>query len=761
MGEARHDSSRWAKRLSPLLAIATAAGTLTGTVLAVTVASPAAAAITAVKGSSYGYTANVSLGGGPYERQGYGQVVCTTPPNIPEGCVDAALAPGAASPAVALPSAGGNLSQTDADGARGQYGPATIFGGIWPPTVSTGPPSGPITVASRGTTAGSGYVTSAADIVLYNPPPPNAPGGVGPPPVEADEVHTTCTATETAINASTRIVNGVLTTSTHTGDDPNTAAVEESGDPKTWEPIPANPPVNYTRTGTIDNVGDSFRVVFNEQIRNPDGSITVSAYHMYLLGPFALGDLIVGSSTCGTTPAAPPTLSISDALVVEGNAGTTTANFTITRSGNTTGSSTVSYKTTNGTATAGSDYTALPLTAVTFAAGETTKPVSVTVTGDVAGEANETFNVVLSAPTNAAVSDTTGVGTIVNDDPRTYLSISDAVVTEGNAGSATAAFTITRSGYTAGSTTVSYATADGTATVANGDYTSVALTPVTFAAGETTKPVSVSVTGDAVDEVNETFSVNLSAPGTAIIADATGTGTIVDDEGAVTAGPTTFFSVSDVNVVEGNSGATTATFTVTRSGLTTGSSSVKYATANGTAVTPSDYTAKALTLLSFAAGETTKSVAVSVIGNSITEADETFKLNLSAPVGGVISDTFGTATVLNDELTSFSVDDVTVAEGNGGTTFASFTVSRSGNTVGAASVKYSTGLATATAGTDYTAVPLTLLSFAAGETSKVVTVPIIGDAVVEPNETFLLKLSSPVGGTVADTSGTGTIFNDD
>jgi hypothetical protein len=65
------------------------------------------------------------------------------------------------------------------------------------------------------------------------------------------------------------------------------------------EDVPANPPVNYTKTGTIDHVGDSFRVVYNEQITAADGSITVNAVHMSLLGPTAVGDLVIAQSRCG------------------------------------------------------------------------------------------------------------------------------------------------------------------------------------------------------------------------------------------------------------------------------------------------------------------------------------------------------------------------------------------------------------------------------------------------------------------------------
>lgn len=453
-------------------------------------------------------------------------------------------------------------------------------------------------------------------------------------------------------------------------------------------------------------------------------------------------------------------LSIGDVWVTEGNAGTANAAFTITRSGATGGVSTVKYKTTNGTATAGSDYTALPLTTVTFAAGETTKAVSVVVSGDTAAEVNETFNVALSVPTGATISDTTGIGTIVNDDGRSLLSVGDVVVTEGSAGTTTVAFTITRSGNTSGSSTVSYKTTDVTAT-SGSDYTAIALTPVTFGPGETAKPVNVTVTGDVVDEVNETFTLNLSAPVQAVINDTAGTGTIVDDEGAVTPGPKTFFSVSDVSVTEGNTGTSSATFAVVRSGDTSGTSSVKYATANSTAVAPGDYTAKPLIVLSFAAGETSKPVSVTVIGDAVTEVDETFKLNLSVPVGGVMSDASSTATIVNDDFTTLSVNDVRVTEGSAGTTLATFALTRSGSTAGATTVSYKTTNGTATSGTDYTAILLTPVTFAAGETVEIVSVTVTGDAVLEPNETFTVNLSVPVGGVISDTAGTATILNDD
>ncbi|MCA1684223.1 MAG: hypothetical protein LC708_03755, partial [Actinobacteria bacterium] len=359
-------------------------------------------------------------------------------------------------------------------------------------------------------------------------------------------------------------------------------------------------------------------------------------------------------------------LAISDVSVGEGNAATTPATFTVTRSGGTSGASTVKYATGGGTATAGTDYTAAALTTLSFAAGETSKTVTVNVTGDIATEANETFNVNLSAATGGVISDATGTATIVNDDA-TYLAVSDASVVEGNSATTPATLTVTRSGDTSGTSTVKYATGGGTA-AAGTDYTAAALTTLSFAAGETTKTVTVNVTGDTVDEVNETFNVALSSATGATVSDTSGAVTIVDDDGPITPGPQTFFSASDVSVVEGNSATTPATITVTRSGDTSGASTVKYATSGGTAAAGTDYTVAALTTLSFAAGETSKTVTVNVTGDNVVEPNETFNVTLSAATGGVISDTSGTATIVNDDATYLAASDASVVEGNSATT---------------------------------------------------------------------------------------------
>jgi len=820
------------------------------------------ASVTAVRGSACGYWVNVGLAGGPQSLKGCGSGVATTDPSY--------------SPGPVLPSGGSatTITQTDPDGATAQYGPAVLFGGEWPAAAPSAPPSGPMTASTVGTPTG-GTVTSSADISLRNPPDPLSPGGFGPFPVEGDSLHVTCTATATAVTASTTITNGILVTSTNA-----------SGDPVTQEAVPVKPPVNYTRSGVITNVGDVFTAVYNEQIVNSDGSLTVNAVHMYLFGPFAVGEMVKGSATCGTTPSPlsladtrgpscgvpivepvdqdhpaakvprtelegvfdnrglqsitnihainatvqlgnpnnypspppyltfvpgqkgplpiiatrtaaaetaklpmswsfdatdvagnvthcrgvqPTSLAVNDISVNEGNSGSTPATFTVTRSGDLTVASSVQYATSGGTATAGTDYTAVPLGTLSFAAGELSKTVTANVTGDTLAETNETFNLVLSAPTGGVISDTSGTATIVDNDTAFY-SVSDVTVTEGNTGTTAATFTVTRSGNTAGTTTVTYSTSGGTAT-AGTDYATVISTTLSFSAGQTSKPVTVNVTGDTVVEPNETFNLVLATPGAGtVISDTTGTATIVDDDGTITPGPATYFSINDVRVTEGNSATTPANFTVTRSGNTTGTSTVQYKTVAGTATATSDYTTLALATLTFTAGQTTKTVSVNVVGDTVAEPNEAFTLALSTPSAGTaISDSSGTATIADDDgsvdaggSAYLSVADMSVVEGNSATTTYSFTISRTGNFTGTSTVAYTTSGGTATAGTDYTALPLTSLTFAPGEITKVVNVNVIGDAVVEPNETFNLVLSVPgVGTLISDTTATATIVNDD
>ena len=472
---------------------------------------------------------------------------------------------------------------------------------------------------------------------------------------------------------------------------------------------------------------------------------------------------MTAAAACQSTQ--PATLAISDATVVEGNSGTTAANLTISRNGDASGAVSVRYATVDGTATADSDYVAVGLTTVNLAAGETSKTVVVSVKGDTAAEATETFSVKLSSPSGATIADDTGQATMINDDASPVLSINDVAIPEGNTGTATATFTITRSGVTASSSSVQYATLAGTATGGT-DFVAAGATTVTFATGETSKPIAITVTPDVAVEPHETFSVKLSAPVGATIADDTGLGTILNDDTVPTS-----LSVDDISVGEGTLANAIGTFTITRSGDLTGSSSVQYATANGTATAGADYTGVCPATVTFAAGEKTKTVALTILADLISEANETVLLNLSSPTGAAITDAQGVATIVDDDLvlgllatpgpaTFLAITDTVVTEGNSGTT-ATFAIARTGVVTGSSSVQYTTAAGTATAGSDFVAVTATTLNFAALETVKTVSVNVVGDNNVEPSESFSVKLSSPSGATIADDTGIATVFDDD
>ncbi|HKQ52026.1 MAG TPA: Calx-beta domain-containing protein [Pyrinomonadaceae bacterium] len=223
------------------------------------------------------------------------------------------------------------------------------------------------------------------------------------------------------------------------------------------------------------------------------------------------------------------------------------------------------------------------------------------------------------------------------------LRVNNATVTETNTGvNTTAAFTVTLSAASSQTVTVKYETANVSAT-APADYTALAPATLTFAPGQTSRTVNVTVRGDTLDEANETFRLLLSNPTGATIVDGTGTGTITDNDAVPT------ISITNATVTEPDTGSVNAVFTVTLSAPSARSISVKYQTADGTAAAGTDYTARALTALNFSAGQTSKTITVSIKGDRAREANETFFVNLSAPVNATISDAQGLGTITNDD----------------------------------------------------------------------------------------------------------------
>ncbi len=262
--------------------------------------------------------------------------------------------------------------------------------------------------------------------------------------------------------------------------------------------------------------------------------------------------------------------------------------------------------------------------------------------------------------------------------------------------------------------------------------------------------------GDTAIEANETFSVNLSNPANATIAGSgSATGTITDDDRP------TITITAPAATGEGNSGNTAAVFTVTLSAPSGNTVTVDYATANGSAVAPADYTATSGTV-TFSPGEVSKQITVQVKGDTIDEANETYSVNLSNPTNATLAGSgFATGTITDDDATpTLSINNVTQVETNSGTTNFVFTVTLSAASGLPVTVDFATANGTAIAPGDYLSTSGTL-TFNPGVTTQTVTVQVVGDAVIEANETFTVVLSNATNATIAGGTGTGTITNDD
>jgi len=221
------------------------------------------------------------------------------------------------------------------------------------------------------------------------------------------------------------------------------------------------------------------------------------------------------------------------------------------------------------------------------------------------------------------------------------VSVGDMTITEGNTGTKEISFTVTLSAAYSKPVSVSYATADGTATTADNDYVAKSGT-VTFNPGDPlTQEIKITVNGDRRGEPNETFLVKLTGATNAFLDDTQGVGTIVDDEPRI--------SIKDASITEGNRGTKVLTFTVTLSSPYEEAVMVKFATSNGSATTTDrDYVAKSGTV-TFAANQTTQTISITINGDKRRESNEFFYVNLSDATNALIETDVGVGTILNDD----------------------------------------------------------------------------------------------------------------
>ncbi|BAQ61989.1 alkaline phosphatase [Geminocystis sp. NIES-3708] len=525
-------------------------------------------------------------------------------------------------------------------------------------------------------------------------------------------------------------------------------------------------------------------------------------------------------------------IAATNANQTEGNSGTKAFTFTINRSGTTTGANNVNWAVTgSGTNPANAtDFSGgvLPSGTVSFAANETSKVITVNVQGDTTVEPDENFTVTLSNATNGAtITTATATGTILNDDG-----------TNGNTFSNTSTISIPEIGPASSyPSTINVSGLSGniskvTVTLNNLSHTFPDDLDILLVSPTGAKTLLMSDVGESNDLSDVTLTFDPTAtnflPDSGLITSGTYKPTdfesddvfdspapvgpynadlsvfnntnpngewrlfVVDDIsgdfGSIAGGlsltfettasfPTTLaIAATNANQTEGNSGTKAFTFTVTRSGTTTGANNVNWAvTGSGTnPANATDFSGGVLPsgTVSFAANETSKVITVNVQGDTTVEPDENFTVTLSnATNGATITTATAIGTIQNDDTPiptnlAIAATNANQTEGNSGTKAFTFTVTRSGTTTGANNVNWAvTGSGTNPANaTDFSGgvLPSGTVSFAANETSKVITVNVQGDTTVEPDENFTVTLSNATNGaTITTATAIGTIQNDD
>ena len=514
------------------------------------------------------------------------------------------------------------------------------------------------------------------------------------------------------------------------------------------------------------------------------------------------------------------TASVGDATVTEPASGTVNASFTVTLNAASTQYVYVYYATANNTATAGSDYTAKS-GSITFAPGVTSLAVTVTVQTDAVYEpGNETFFFNLTAATNATIGDGQGVGTIIDNPPPPTLSFGTInSVTEGDNGSVFATVPVVLSRPVANTVSLSVWATSNTAAAA-ADFVRLNQ-PVSFAPGETTQWVTVEILPDTISEGNETAQLTLVNPVNATIPNQYGFLTIVDNDPV--GAKTKLLPVAVATVRDAAADGTFETLTVPSSGgsmpinydrwssnpanhyesrgvleynvssaLALGAAQITFDFSSGSAyygteridgysadgtVTLADATTPGTFLGAFDTKDAFPSMSVTLdratvialagptgfIGLRISalrpaQGDIT-GFNLTAPTA-----TNGPSLVFYEGaapvVPNLTVSDVSQAEGTGGTTNYTFTLTLSQATTVPVTVTYSTANGTALAGSDYTAASGYLI-FHPGQTTKTVTVSVSADATPELAETFSFNVTGSANAAMLDGTGLGTLADDD
>jgi hypothetical protein len=445
--------------------------------------------------------------------------------------------------------------------------------------------------------------------------------------------------------------------------------------------------------------------------------------------------------------------------------------ITVKRTGSLAPPMTVDYGMSNGTAQAGTDYVATSST-LSFGPGVASRTFAVGLLNDNAVAGDKSLNLMLSGATLAGMPGnylgTTpgagGAGTATLTITDLQETVAFSVPTYGVSETLPQAIiTVKRSGKALGTVTVDYATSDGSAVAADGDYSATSGT-LTFGQGVVSRTFAVRVFYQNSDEGTETVNLTLSNAVGALI---TGTNpavlNLLDKEA------TFHFSAAKYTLAEAKGKIAIA---VARTGSTAAAAFVDYSTSDGSATAGADYVTSSGTL-TFAPGVVSRTFTVSAINDGVAEPSQTVNLALTqtAPGNPAAGDlpigTPGQAvlTITNAYKAGnaqLSAANYSVAEPAPATTIdVAITVSRTGGTSAGATVDWTLTDGTAVFGTDYTTLSATqtgTLTFAAGQLSQSFVVTVMNDGTSGANKSLGIGLGNPGGGLTLGPQSSATLW---
>ena len=436
------------------------------------------------------------------------------------------------------------------------------------------------------------------------------------------------------------------------------------------------------------------------------------------------------------------------ATVYQGQEGSTPVMVTINRAGGSLGTTSVQVDATDISATFPGDYT--PNTAVvTFNPGETSKTIAFSLPLDQSPEGTETFRIDLSSPTGGAIlgASTRQSATVRITDSPGVLQFATLQFTATTLTDKVATITVTRTVGIGGPISVHYATGNGGTAQPNVDFTPTSGT-LSFGDTETIKTFTIPLITNLDATGTKTIPLTLSMPmggatlGTPATAQLVLQAPSSLEFGGSTGAPLGTFFRAESNV---KGALTTATITVLRTGGLEGTTQVDYATADGTATARINYVMTSGTLV-FGPGETSKSFPVQVIGDGVAKGNTSVRILLSNPAGGGTLGGRSEATLVIVDAPGrfqFSTSNYQYQESAGS---ALITIQRLVGIGGVVSVDFTTFDIDGKAGVDYAGTK-GRVTFAPGEVSKSIRVPIINDGkLLGNNRAFGIQLSNPTGG---------------